>query len=98
MVIIGGGAAGFAAADALRKAGWSGEISLLSADEEAPYDRTLLTKDYLDGHFGDVRLPIARHSLESIGVRMALDTSVEAIDLDGKVLRLRGGAQPYGKQ
>jgi apoptosis-inducing factor 3 len=98
MVIIGGGAAGFAAAHALRKAGWAGEISLLSADEDVPYDRTLLTKDYLDGHFGDDRLPIARCTLESIGVQMALDTSVEAIDVDGKVLRLRGGgAQPYGK-
>jgi apoptosis-inducing factor 3 len=98
MVIIGGGAASFAAVNALRRAGWTGEISLLSADADAPYDRTLVTKDYLDGHFGDERLPIARHSPESLGIRMALDTSVEAIDVDGKVLRLRGGgAQPYGK-
>jgi apoptosis-inducing factor 3 len=98
MVIIGGGAAGFAAAHALRKVGWTGEISLLSADADAPYDRTLLTKDYLDGHFGDERLPIARHSPESLGIQMALDTSVEAIEIDGKVLRFRGGgAQPYGK-
>jgi apoptosis-inducing factor 3 len=98
MVIVGGGAAGFAAAHALRKAGWTDEISLLSVDKDPPYDRTLLTKDYLDGHFGDDRLPIARCTLKSLGIRLALDTCVEAIDADGKVLRLSGGgAQPYGK-
>jgi len=98
MVIIGGGAAGFAAAHTLRKRGWAGELLLLSDDEHAPYDRTLLTKEYLDDHFGDDRLPVAQHSLESLGVRMALGVTVEAIDIDRKILRLRGGvAQPYGK-
>jgi apoptosis-inducing factor 3 len=98
MVIVGGGAAGFAAANALRRAGWTGEISLLTADEEAPYDRTLLTKDYLDGHFGDAHLPIARHSLESMGVESAIGASVESIDVDAKLVRLKGGgARPYNK-
>lgn len=58
MAIVGGGAAGFAAADALRKGGWRGEITIFSEEDAQPYDRTLLTKDYLEGAFGDDRLPV----------------------------------------
>jgi NADPH-dependent 2,4-dienoyl-CoA reductase/sulfur reductase-like enzyme/nitrite reductase/ring-hydroxylating ferredoxin subunit len=49
IVIIGGGAAGFAAAERLRDLGYSGSLSMLSADTSAPYDRPNLSKDYLAG-------------------------------------------------
>ena len=91
MVIVGGGAAGFAAAHALRAAGWSSDIVLFSADPHAPYDRTLLTKDYLDGKFGDERLPIAGHSLKSLSVRLELSTPVETIDVARRVVNLGDG-------
>ena len=58
MVIVGGGAAGFAAADAIRKLGWTGSVTIYSEEGEQPYDRTLLTKDYLEGSFGDERCPL----------------------------------------
>ena len=67
MAIVGGGAAGFAAADAMRKLGWRGAISIFSEEKEDPYERTLLTKDSL-GRLGDDRLPITRHSLTDLGV------------------------------
>jgi NADPH-dependent 2,4-dienoyl-CoA reductase/sulfur reductase-like enzyme/nitrite reductase/ring-hydroxylating ferredoxin subunit len=98
MVIVGGGAAGFTAADTLRKSGWAGEITLVSADPHPPYDRTLLTKDYLDGQFGDDRLAVAQHGLKDIDVRPTLNTSVEAVDIERKLLRLSGGGtRRYGK-
>src|SRR5712671_154782 len=37
MVIVGGGAAGFAAAEMLRREGFSGAVTLISADDAAPY-------------------------------------------------------------
>ena len=77
MAIVGGGAAGFAAADAIRKLGWRGGVSIFSEEGEQPYDRTLLTKDYLEGAFGDDRLPIARHSLADLGVDFEGDESVD---------------------
>ncbi|MCC6615358.1 MAG: FAD-dependent oxidoreductase [Anaerolineae bacterium] len=49
-IIIGGGAAGNAAAEALRRAKFAGKITLLSAAPNAPVDRPNLSKDYLDGH------------------------------------------------
>ena len=49
VVIIGGGAAGNAAAEALRNKGYTGSITMLSADEDLPCDRPNLSKDYLAG-------------------------------------------------
>jgi NADPH-dependent 2,4-dienoyl-CoA reductase/sulfur reductase-like enzyme/nitrite reductase/ring-hydroxylating ferredoxin subunit len=96
LAIVGGGAAGFAAADTLRKEGWGGRVVMFSAEADEPYDRTLLTKDYLDGNFGDDRLPIARHRLQALGIELELNSQVEAIDPSNGLLRLADGrSQPY---
>src|SRR5260221_14247493 len=49
VTIIGGGAAGLAAADRLRREGYSARITLISADTSLPYDRPNLSKDFLMG-------------------------------------------------
>lgn len=57
-VIIGAGAAGLAAAEALAERGWDGEIVLVGAEEHLPYDRPPLSKALLAGteEFDFVRL------------------------------------------
>lgn len=49
IVIVGGGAAGEAAAEMLRREGYSGPVTILSADAAPPCDRPNLSKDYLAG-------------------------------------------------
>src|SRR6266702_718108 len=49
ILIIGGGAAGLAAADMLRREGYSGPLTMISADSAPPCDRPNLSKDFLAG-------------------------------------------------
>src|SRR4030088_2754749 len=49
VVIVGGGGTGDAAAFSLRKRGFDGDILILSADADPPYDRPYLSKEFLPG-------------------------------------------------
>src|SRR5262249_24585581 len=49
VVILSGGAAGFAAAEMLRRMSFSGGITMISDDHDAPVDRPNLSKDFLAG-------------------------------------------------
>ncbi|MDN5781053.1 MAG: FAD-dependent oxidoreductase [Luteimonas sp.] len=82
IVIVGGGAAGFAAAKRLRELGFSGRLSMLSADADAPCDRPNLSKDYLAGTAQEDWIPLqgpefyAEHEID-----LRLDCEVTAIDI-----------------
>src|SRR5262245_36286339 len=49
IVILGGGVAGLAAADMLRREGYEGPVTMISADADPPVDRPNLSKDFLAG-------------------------------------------------
>lgn len=57
-VIVGGGPAGFMAAQTLRAGGYAGRVTLLNAEPHAPYDRTALSKGVLSGKAEIGTLPL----------------------------------------
>lgn len=57
-VILGAGAAGIAAVEMLLQKGFQGKVVLISAESALPYDRTKLSKDYLQGHAKADSLPM----------------------------------------
>ncbi|HYG87458.1 MAG TPA: FAD-dependent oxidoreductase [Azospirillum sp.] len=98
VVIVGGGAAGLAAALELRRQGYDGPITMISADSEAPYDRPNLSKDYLAGHAEESWIPLRSPDFyQENGIDLRLRTHVQAIDPDAKSVRLSdGGTLSYG--
>ena len=57
-VILGAGAAGAHAAEALREAGYQGRIIMVTREDNLPYDRTWLSKDYFIGKVSRDQLPL----------------------------------------
>lgn len=93
MVIIGGGAAGNAAAEGLRREGYSGTVTMLSADPSLPCDRPNLSKNFLAGSAPADWLPLrsaAFYQEHNIDVRLA--TRVVNIDTAERRLRLEDGS------
>lgn len=96
VVIVGAGAGGYAAADALVRLGYAGTVTMVGSDPAAPYDRTLLSKDFLDGKVGEDRLPIEGDGLAERGVDLRLGATVVSIDPEDRRIGLADGTTlPY---
>jgi len=92
IVIVGGGAAGFAAAEMLRRQEFAGEIVMLSSDEAPPVDRPNLSKDYLAGSAPEEWLPLQPQGFYSDNaIDLRLGATVAAIDVRSRELALSGG-------
>jgi NADPH-dependent 2,4-dienoyl-CoA reductase/sulfur reductase-like enzyme/nitrite reductase/ring-hydroxylating ferredoxin subunit len=92
VVIVGGGAAGFAAAEMLRREGFAGSLTVLSADSDAPYDRPNCSKDYLAGNASEDWMPLRPPEYftnENIDLR--LWAQVSAIDPKKREVMLADG-------
>ena len=98
-VIVGGGLAGAKTAEALRGGGFDGQITLIGAETELPYERPPLSKDYLTGKAdrGSVFVHDADwYQQQDIGLR--LGSPATAIDPGAHQVRLADGSQlPYSK-
>src|SRR5262249_14602480 len=76
-----GRAVGLAAAEMLRREGFSGEVTLLSADGDAPYDRPNCSKDYLAGSAPEDWMPLrSPEYYKEQSINLELSTEVTAID------------------
>jgi apoptosis-inducing factor 3 len=92
IVIVGGGAAGFAAAEMLRRQGYQGSISVLSSDDAAPVDRPNLSKDYLAGTASPDWVPLRPDSFYADnGIDLRLRTTVQTLDIGSRDVVLAGG-------
>ena len=56
IVVVGGGAAGVAAAETLRQEGYGGSLVLLGEEPALPYDRPPLSKQVLAGTWDHERI------------------------------------------
>ena len=98
VAIIGGGAAGNAAAEMLRREGYDGPVTLISADKSLPYDRPNLSKDYLAGTAPEEWIPLRSADFyREQKIDTMTSTSVTAINPRTKQAMLSDGrALVYG--
>ena len=99
IVIVGGGAAGFAAAEMLRRREYRGRIVMLSSDSAAPVDRPNLSKDYLAGSAPEDWVPLRPDSFYGeAGIDLRLNTEVTGIDIKARhVVTASGGKVAYDR-
>jgi 3-phenylpropionate/trans-cinnamate dioxygenase ferredoxin reductase component len=91
-VIVGGGLAGAKAAETLRAEGYDGQVVLVSAEAERPYERPPLSKGYLLG--SDERDSAFVHPkawYDEHDVELRLSTRATALDPGTHEVELAGG-------
>ena len=97
IVIVGGGAAGNAAAETLRREGYAGRITMLSADASAPCDRPNLSKGYLAGTAPVESIPLRSSDFykEQL-IEVRLSARAATIDTANRHVQLEDGTRhPY---
>jgi 3-phenylpropionate/trans-cinnamate dioxygenase ferredoxin reductase component len=91
-VIVGAGLAGAKAAETLREEGYDGRVVLLGAEEELPYERPPLSKEYLRGEAERASTAVheagfyAEHDIE-----LRTGTAVTGLDVGARELELESG-------
>jgi 3-phenylpropionate/trans-cinnamate dioxygenase ferredoxin reductase component len=107
-IIVGASLAGAKAAETLREEGFDGRVVLVGAEDERPYERPPLSKDYLRGEVGREKVYVhdegfyAEHDIELRlnTAAVGLNTANREVTLDdGDVLRydrllLATGSEP----
>jgi NADPH-dependent 2,4-dienoyl-CoA reductase/sulfur reductase-like enzyme/nitrite reductase/ring-hydroxylating ferredoxin subunit len=92
VVILGGGGAGLAAADMLRREGYDGPVTMISADDSPPCDRPNLSKDYLSGEAQEDWIPLRPPEFYTDNrIELLLGRRVTSIDPGARELTLEGG-------
>jgi 3-phenylpropionate/trans-cinnamate dioxygenase ferredoxin reductase component len=93
VVIVGAGASGDAAAEALRKAGFEGPVVLVGRDRHAAYHRPYLSKQFLRGELPVERVQLRRpEDYEKAGVEWLGGRSVVAASRRDSTVTLDDGS------
>ena len=91
-VIVGASLAGAKAAESLRKEGFDGRVVLVGEEDERPYERPALSKDYLRGETPRERVYVHGEDFYAEnGVELRTGTRVETIETGSSEVLLAGG-------
>jgi NADPH-dependent 2,4-dienoyl-CoA reductase/sulfur reductase-like enzyme len=87
LLIVGASLAGLRAAETARKYGFRGEIVLVGAEDQLPYDRPPLSKAFLEARDPEVPLlRTERHLTDHLGLVLRLGAAATALDPDAQVV------------
>jgi len=93
-LIIGGGAAGNAAAETLRRDGFAGRIVMITPEPDLPYDRPNLSKEFLSGEAKPEWMPLRSEKFyANQNIDVMLNARVKSLDPGKKSVTLEDGRQ-----
>lgn len=94
VVVVGASIAGVHAVDGLREAGFDGDLTLLGAEEQLPYDRPPLSKEGLRLGLGaDQNLLREADWYDRLGVDLRLGCEAVSLDVEQRRVTLADGEQ-----
>ncbi|WP_194903823.1 NAD(P)/FAD-dependent oxidoreductase [Catenulispora rubra] len=92
VLVVGASAAGLATAEALRRKGYAGGISVLGDEAHAPYDRPPLSKQVLSGAWEPARAVLRPpEALSALDAEFVLGDSAIALDVEARTVRVNSG-------
>src|SRR5919107_604219 len=92
VVVVGASLAGLRAAEALRRGGFAGTLTLVGAEEHLPYDRPPLSKQVLAGDWDADRVWLRRpDDYGPLGLDLRLGVRATDLDLQDREVVLHGG-------
>ncbi len=94
-LVVGASLAGVRAAEALRRHGAAGPITIIGAEARLPYDRPPLSKAFLAGDVGLERLALTRPESALADLDISLRTGVTATALDLEKRSVEAGGESF---
>ena len=91
VVVVGGGPAAHRCVTELRRIGFDGSVTMVSAEPLPPYDRTLLSKDNLTDATAEIAVMAPEGTYESLGVEVLLGREATDVDAGARAIRLADG-------
>src|SRR4051812_42144332 len=96
-VIAGAALAGAKAAEAPRSEGFDGRVVLVGSEDERPYERPPLSKDYLRGESEREKAYVHPAGFyDEHDIELLTETTVERIDTGARTVELSTGGEPLG--
>lgn len=94
VVIVGASAGGLAAAEGLRRGGYTGRITLVGAEAHLPYDRPPLSKQVLAGQWAPDRLTLRPPTdIDALAMDLRLGVSATGVDPRARTVALDAGEE-----
>ncbi|MDI5975786.1 NAD(P)/FAD-dependent oxidoreductase [Amycolatopsis magusensis] len=92
VLVVGASAAGLATAEALRRKGYAGKLTLLGDEPHVPYDRPPLSKQVLAGAWQPERAHLrTREVLDALDARLVLGDEAVSLDVANRTVHTAAG-------
>lgn len=94
VLVVGASAAGLATAEALRRKGFDGRVTLLGAEAHLPYDRPPLSKQVLSGDWEPERARLRPEAmLADLDIELALGEAAVSLDAANRRVKTEHGRE-----